>query len=122
VPSRSGAATGPSPAPTKAAGGQLALYTLIATAKLNDVDRRPGSPMSWHTCRITPQNGSATCCRGTGTQNTVPPLDPLFGIENGVAFSNHPVPLSIPFAYLCIGMNCISTHAGLSSLLSTVSL
>ena len=40
--SRSDAATGPSPAPTKAAVRAAALYTLIATAKLNDID-----PQAW---------------------------------------------------------------------------
>jgi IS66 C-terminal element len=42
VPSPSGAATGLSPAPTKAAGEPPPIYTLIATAKLNEVD-----PQAW---------------------------------------------------------------------------
>jgi hypothetical protein len=55
--------------------GLALLYTLIATAKLNDVD-----PQAWLAdvlarMRITRRNGSATCCRGTGTRNAEPPPD-----------------------------------------------
>jgi len=40
--SPSAATTGPSPAPTPAAGAPPAIYTLIETAKLGDVD-----PQAW---------------------------------------------------------------------------
>ena len=52
-----------------------ALYTLIATAKLNDVDPQAWLADVWHACWITRRNGSATCCRGTGTRNAEPPPD-----------------------------------------------
>ena len=51
-----------------------ALYTLIATAKITSIPK-PGSPMSWHACWITRQNGSATSYLGTGTRNAEPPPD-----------------------------------------------
>ncbi len=66
-------------------GGRRAatLYTLIATAKLNDVD-----PQAWLAdvlARLLDnrRNGSATCYRGTGTQNAAPPPDHRFRIETG---------------------------------------
>jgi Transposase C of IS166 homeodomain/zinc-finger binding domain of transposase IS66/Transposase IS66 family/IS66 C-terminal element len=56
-----------------------AIYTLIATAKLNDVD-----PQAWladvlPACRITPSSAFTTFCRGTGSRNTSPPklLEPI---------------------------------------------
>ena len=49
-------------------GGQRAaiLYALIQTAKLNDLDPRPGSPTSSPASPIIPLAGSTTCCPGTG--------------------------------------------------------
>jgi transposase len=91
-----------------------ALYTRIATAKLNDID-----PQSWHGCWITPQNGSATCCRGTGTRNTEPPPDNPIQNRKGQLFRAAP-PHPRTARYLDAGRNCISTSADFSSLHSTV--
>jgi transposase len=49
-------------------GGERAafLYSLIVTAKLNDIDPRPGSPTCWPASPNIPPAGSMSCCRGTG--------------------------------------------------------
>ena len=72
-----------------------ALYTLIATAKLNDFD-----PQAWLAdilARVLdyPASGSATSYRGTGTQNDVPPPDKLFRIETGEPMGSPAAPYSI---------------------------
>jgi transposase len=73
-------------------GGQraAALYTLIATAKLNDVD-----PQAWPAdvlARMLDYPAkSATCCRGTGTQNAEPPPDiPLRNRSGGAHWAPPP--------------------------------
>ena len=50
-------------------GGQraAAIYSLIVTAKLNNVDRRPSWPTSWPGSPIIAPTGSTNCCRGTGS-------------------------------------------------------
>jgi Transposase IS66 family len=57
-----------------------AIYTLIATAKFNDVDPQAW-PTSSHEYSADQQSGSANSYRGTGTQNAVPPPDTRFRIE-----------------------------------------
>ena len=61
-------------------GGQraAAIYTLIETAKLNDVDPRGlARPRPWHTCRTTQPSASTSCCPGTGRRYSCkrPPLN-----------------------------------------------
>ena len=78
------AATGPSPAPTKAADGRLPSIRSSPPPSSTTLIRRPGSPTSWQACRITRRSGSTTCYRGTGTLNVaLPPDPPLQNSENG---------------------------------------
>jgi transposase len=59
-------------------GGEraAAIYTLIETCKLNDVDPAPGSPMSWHACPIIPRPALPSSCPGTGNPRTKLPSQP----------------------------------------------
>jgi hypothetical protein len=47
------------------------MYSLIATAKLNNVDPQAwltGSPTYWAASPITPPGGCTSCCPGTGAR------------------------------------------------------
>jgi transposase len=57
-------------------GGEraAAIYTLIATAKLNDLNRRPGSPTCSPASPTTPPPTSTSSCPGTGRRPRIKPL------------------------------------------------
>jgi hypothetical protein len=57
-------------------GGERAavVYSLIATAKLNDVDPRPGSPTCSPASPTIRFDVSTSCCHGTGASQ--PPFTP----------------------------------------------
>lgn len=59
-------------------GGEraAAIYSLIATAKLNDIDPKPGSPACSAASTITPHRSSMNSCRGTGARQPSIPLPP----------------------------------------------
>jgi transposase len=58
-------------------GGERAavIYSLIVTAKLNDVDPRPGSPTCLPASQTIRSAVSTSCCPGTGASQ--PPFTPL---------------------------------------------
>jgi hypothetical protein len=45
-----------------------AIYTLIQTAKLNDIDPQAGSPTCSPACRIIRPSASMSCCPGIGVR------------------------------------------------------
>lgn len=50
--------------------GAAAIYTLIATAKLNDIDLKLGLPTCCRAYRITLPNASTNSCPGIGDLRT----------------------------------------------------
>jgi Transposase IS66 family len=96
-----------------------ALYTLSPPPSSTTSIPKPGSPMSWHGCWITPQSGLTTYCRGTGIRNTERPPDNTLLSRKGQLFRAAP-PHTRTARYLGVGWICISSTADFSSLLSTV--
>jgi flagellar biosynthesis regulator FlaF len=78
-----------------------ALYTLIATAKLNDVPRKLGSPMYWPGYQTTRHGGSAIYYRGIGAPNTVPQPEPSLRNLKGVGLDLPLLAVNSRFVTIC---------------------
>jgi hypothetical protein len=59
-------------------GGEraAAIYTLIGTAKLNDVARKPGSPTCYGASPTIRPPASTNCCPGIGRKPSIAPSQP----------------------------------------------
>lgn len=62
----------------RAAGAPRAIYTLIACAKLNDIDPQAWFADIWPICRVIPPSASRHFCLGIGALRASPvQLEPI---------------------------------------------